>query len=260
MNKMNEDNELKDEGCGITQLERELLESSNDKIRWIGFQLLIINVSKVTTEDIKEQEADEQKEIEQKKSDQSSSSQKVRNEIETPNKKRRFNRFWGSERISLLNKCREDPSRIVHEPAMHIDLNFEDNSTHISIDPIHPNQFTSAPNTQTQFNNSQIKEKIDQDEIEIDEDEDEDKEMENFTGYRLFVGNLNKLTLAANLGHLFESIGEISNAKIAVMNGWSKGYGFVTMKDELTAKKACQELDKHELDGNIITVKFVKKN
>ncbi|KAA6396288.1 MAG: putative 31 kDa ribonucleoprotein [Streblomastix strix] len=75
---------------------------------------------------------------------------------------------------------------------------------------------------------------------------------------RLFVGNLNFITTAEQLGQLFEGVGEVSNATIVAFNGRSRGYGFVTMKDEQTALGALKQLDKKDLDGRSINVEVAR--
>ncbi|KAA6391765.1 MAG: hypothetical protein EZS28_012710, partial [Streblomastix strix] len=65
-------------------------------------------------------------------------------------------------------------------------------------------------------------------------------------------------TTAATLGQLFEGVGEVSNATIVAFNGRSRGYGFVTMKDESTAINALKALDKRDLDGRSINVEVAR--
>ncbi|KAA6394579.1 MAG: hypothetical protein EZS28_009899, partial [Streblomastix strix] len=76
---------------------------------------------------------------------------------------------------------------------------------------------------------------------------------------RLFVGNLSFSTTAAELGQLFEGAGnDVENATIIAFAGRSKGYGFVTLKDEATALKALSELNKKDLGGRSINVEIAK--
>jgi len=75
---------------------------------------------------------------------------------------------------------------------------------------------------------------------------------------RLFVGNLSFSTTAETLGKLFESIGEVLDAVIIARGQYSRGYGFVNMKDEATAKQAMDSLNHKDLDGRAINIELAR--
>lgn len=52
----NIDDEKDEDGCGITLIEKKLLSNSNEKIRRIGFEFLVLNVTEITEKGIKEEE------------------------------------------------------------------------------------------------------------------------------------------------------------------------------------------------------------
>jgi len=72
----------------------------------------------------------------------------------------------------------------------------------------------------------------------------------------IFVGNLPFQTEDSQLQELFERYGEVSSVKIIHDNltGRSKGFGFVNMADDESAKQAIQELNGVDLNGKNLTV------
>jgi len=72
----------------------------------------------------------------------------------------------------------------------------------------------------------------------------------------IFVGNLPFQTEDSQLQELFERYGEVSSVKIIKDNlsGRSKGFGFVGMSDEESAKQAIQELNGVDFNGKNLTV------
>jgi len=77
---------------------------------------------------------------------------------------------------------------------------------------------------------------------------------------KLYVGNLPYAIDDAKLQELFAEMGEVVEAKVIIdkMSGRSKGFGFVTMKDEDGAQKAIKELDNKEIEGRKIRVSIAR--
>jgi len=73
---------------------------------------------------------------------------------------------------------------------------------------------------------------------------------------KLYVGNLPYSVDSAKLKELFESYGEIEEATVIQdkFSGRSKGFGFVTLKDDDSAKKAITEMNDKDVDGRQIKV------
>lgn len=76
----------------------------------------------------------------------------------------------------------------------------------------------------------------------------------------IYVGNLSPETTEARLREHFEAFGQVTSAKIIMDrdSGISRGFGFVEMPDEAEAKKAVEELNGKELDGQQITANEAK--
>jgi RNA recognition motif-containing protein len=72
----------------------------------------------------------------------------------------------------------------------------------------------------------------------------------------IYVGNLHYKVDEDVLKEIFEEYGEVSSVKIVTDNVTrkSKGFGFVTMNDENSAKQAIEELNEGELMGRKIIV------
>lgn len=77
---------------------------------------------------------------------------------------------------------------------------------------------------------------------------------------KLYVGNLPYSINDESLKELFAASGEVNEAKIITdkFSGRSKGFGFVTMKDEQTAKKAIEEMNDKEVEGRKIRVSVAR--
>jgi len=77
---------------------------------------------------------------------------------------------------------------------------------------------------------------------------------------KLYVGNLPYSVDDAKLKELFESFGEVEEAKVIQdgHSGRSKGFGFVTINDDGAAKKAISEMNEKEVDGRQIKVNEAK--
>ena len=73
---------------------------------------------------------------------------------------------------------------------------------------------------------------------------------------KLYVGNLSYSVNDESLGQLFADFGEVVDAKVITdkFSGRSKGFGFVTMSDEDSAKKAIDAMNGKEFDGRSIVV------
>jgi len=72
----------------------------------------------------------------------------------------------------------------------------------------------------------------------------------------IYIGNLPFNMGEDNLKEIFEEYGEVGSAKIVMdkFTGRSKGFGFVEMDDEDSAKKAIEELNNAEVGGRNIKV------
>ncbi|MCE7766480.1 RNA-binding protein, partial [Pseudomonas putida] len=74
--------------------------------------------------------------------------------------------------------------------------------------------------------------------------------------YRCFVGGLAWATTDQTLGDAFSQFGEILDSKIINdrETGRSRGFGFVTFKDEKSMRDAIEGMNGQDLDGRNITV------
>lgn len=72
----------------------------------------------------------------------------------------------------------------------------------------------------------------------------------------LFVGSLAYATTDDTLKAFFESIGEVTSARVITDrdSGRSKGFGFVEFANEDDNQKAVDQLNGKELDGRAISV------
>lgn len=77
---------------------------------------------------------------------------------------------------------------------------------------------------------------------------------------KIYVGNLPFTVDSAKLKELFESFGEIEEAVVIQdkYSGRSKGFGFVTFKDDEGAKKAISEMNEKETEGRALKVNEAK--
>jgi len=73
---------------------------------------------------------------------------------------------------------------------------------------------------------------------------------------KIYVGNLSYNVDDAKLTELFSPYGEIEEAVVIKdrMSGRSKGFGFVTFKDDESTKKAISEMNEKEVDGRSMKV------
>lgn len=73
---------------------------------------------------------------------------------------------------------------------------------------------------------------------------------------KLFVGGISWGTSDNDLRSLFSQYGEVADAKVILDRdtGRSRGFGFVTLNDADSARRAIEELDGSEFDGRRIRV------
>lgn len=76
----------------------------------------------------------------------------------------------------------------------------------------------------------------------------------------LFIGSLAYATTDDSLKAFFESIGEVTSARVVTdrETGRSRGFGFVEYADEANNQKAVDELNGKELDGRAINVSLAR--
>ncbi|MDR3297812.1 MAG: RNA-binding protein [Candidatus Nomurabacteria bacterium] len=76
----------------------------------------------------------------------------------------------------------------------------------------------------------------------------------------LFIGSLAWTTNDDGLKEFFETIGEVTSARVVTDREThrSKGFGFVEFADEANNQKAIDELGGKELDGREITVTLAR--
>ncbi len=76
----------------------------------------------------------------------------------------------------------------------------------------------------------------------------------------LFIGSLAYATTDDSLKAFFETIGEVSRARVVTdrETGRSRGFGFVEYADEANNQKAVDELNGKELDGRAINVSLAR--
>jgi len=73
---------------------------------------------------------------------------------------------------------------------------------------------------------------------------------------KLYIGNLNYATTEATLSDIFGEVGEVVSVNLVTdrMTGRSRGFAFVEMVDEDTAKQAVTQLNGREVDERAIKV------
>ena len=77
---------------------------------------------------------------------------------------------------------------------------------------------------------------------------------------KLYVGNLPYSINDEGLKKLFEEAGEVTEAKVIVdkFSGRSKGFGFVTMKDDKAADEAIAKMNDKDIEGRKIKVNVAR--
>lgn len=75
-------------------------------------------------------------------------------------------------------------------------------------------------------------------------------------GNKIFVGNLSFNMTDQDISQAFAEFGEITEAVLIKdkMSGRSKGFGFVTFKDEASAAKAVAAMNGKDMQGRALTV------
>ncbi|MFH1310780.1 MAG: RNA-binding protein [Nanoarchaeota archaeon] len=78
---------------------------------------------------------------------------------------------------------------------------------------------------------------------------------------KVYVGNLPFAIDDDKLREVFAKCGEIEEAVVIKnkFNGQSKGFGFVTFKDDESAKKAIAEMNEKEVEGRALKVNEAKE-
>jgi RNA recognition motif-containing protein len=73
---------------------------------------------------------------------------------------------------------------------------------------------------------------------------------------KVYVGNLPFSVGQEKLQELFAAFGEVEEAVVISdkFSGRSKGFGFVTFKDDESAKKAIEEMNDKEVEGRNLKV------
>ena len=74
---------------------------------------------------------------------------------------------------------------------------------------------------------------------------------------RIYVGNLPWSVTKDKLDELFSSFGEIEESLVVVnkYTGRSRGFGFVTFKNDADADKAVAEMDEKDVEGRNLRVR-----
>lgn len=77
---------------------------------------------------------------------------------------------------------------------------------------------------------------------------------------KLYVGNLPYSATDEKLKEIFAEFGDVVEAKVITdkYSGRSKGFGFVTMKDEAMAEKAIKGMDGKEIDGRQVKINVAR--
>jgi RNA recognition motif-containing protein len=78
---------------------------------------------------------------------------------------------------------------------------------------------------------------------------------------KLFVVGIPRAMDAGGLKGLFDEFGDVEAVTVVTdqATGQSKGYGFVDLSDEISAKLAIKELDGAQLDGRTISVRVADR-
>jgi RNA recognition motif-containing protein len=76
----------------------------------------------------------------------------------------------------------------------------------------------------------------------------------------IYVSNLNYKTKAESLQQLFAEYGKITSANIIIdrETGRSRGFGFIEMSNDAEARKAIDELNEANFEGNTINVNIAR--
>ena len=77
---------------------------------------------------------------------------------------------------------------------------------------------------------------------------------------QIYVGNMSYGMTEESLGAVFAEFGEVASVKIITdrETGRAKGFGFITMPDDSSAKNAIEELNGKEVEGRTLRVNEAK--
>jgi len=77
---------------------------------------------------------------------------------------------------------------------------------------------------------------------------------------QIYVGNMSYGTTESGIEELFGQFGEVSSVKLITdrETGRAKGFGFVTMNDDASAKNAIEELNGKEFEGRTLRINEAK--
>ena len=77
---------------------------------------------------------------------------------------------------------------------------------------------------------------------------------------QIYVGNMNYRTTQEALESLFSQYGEVQSVKIITdrETGRAKGFAFITMDDDASAKTAVEELNEKEFEGRTLRINEAK--
>ena len=78
---------------------------------------------------------------------------------------------------------------------------------------------------------------------------------------RLYIGNLSFYATGEDLNEIFSNCGEVEEATIITRSDSdrSRGFGFVTMKDQAGADEAIRQLHGQEVAGREMSVNIAKE-
>ncbi len=78
---------------------------------------------------------------------------------------------------------------------------------------------------------------------------------------RLYIGNLSFYATGEDLDEIFSNCGEVEEASVITRRGSnrSRGFGFVTMKDQAGAEEAISQLHGQEVAGRAMAVNIAKE-
>ena len=78
---------------------------------------------------------------------------------------------------------------------------------------------------------------------------------------RLYIGNLSFYVTDEDLNEIFSNCGEVEEASVITRSdsNRSRGFGFITMRDQAEADEAIRQLHGHEVAGRPMTVSIAKE-
>ena len=77
---------------------------------------------------------------------------------------------------------------------------------------------------------------------------------------QIYIGNMNYRTTEDEVNELFSQYGEVESVKLISdrETGRAKGFGFVTMNDDASAKEAIEALNEKEFSGRTLRINEAK--